>query len=78
MTKKLEKKIEMIGRFSNKTYNEELSIYIIDYNDSYMSITYRIDKYIYDELATLSEQPTNKRLIKLWKLVRSIENDRCK
>lgn len=78
MTKKQEKLIELIGNFSTKTYDEDSSMYIINYYDDWISVTYRIDKYYYDELSSLQTQPTNKKLIKLWKLIRTIENDRSK
>ena len=78
MTKKLEKKIEMIGKFSSKNYDSELSLYTICYDDSRIQVVYRIDSNLYDELKEFKTEPSNKRLIKLWKLIRTIENDRCK
>lgn len=77
MTKKqFEKKIELIGKFSSKNYDNELSLYTICYDDSYIQVVYRIDSYLYEQLKDLEVEPTNKRLIKLWKLVKAIEHDR--
>lgn len=77
MTKKqFEKKIELIGKFSSKNYDNELSLYTICYDDSYIQVVYRIDSDLYDNLKDLEIEPTNKRLIKLWKLVKAVEHDR--
>lgn len=65
---------EKFGKFCYKIYDEDTNTYIVTYRDYAMDITFHFDKYTYDKLAN-QEKNTDRRLSRMFKLVKGIEQD---